>query len=170
MTLSRTRLVALVATLASLALTPLLTGCGSSDGGAAASPGNGKLEILDLRVDRPSLPTQSAIRMVVRNGTDTDDTLLAVSSPVAKRSSIHRSTESGEGVTTMKLVDRLPIPARSDVTFEPGGLHVMLEDITKDLKVGDTVQVTFRFAHAGTRTATAKVVEPGADAEEHDHG
>ena len=160
----------LFAALAALALVPVaLVACGSGGGSATASA-TGTLQVVDVRIDRPALPSQAAVRLVVRNGTARADTLTSVSGSVASGVSVHRSTLDAKGRSTMVPVSRLPIPARSDVTFEPGGLHVMLEGLKHDLAVGDRVRLTFTFTHAGTRTVTATVVLPGADDQEHDHG
>ena len=169
-------------TLVAVALgTFLLVGaaaCGSGDGGnSAAAQGDdqptGSIVVEDATVDWPANPSVAAVRMVVRNGTAKPDTLLSVSSPVAKTATVHRSDTDAEGRATMTPEDELAIPARSAVTFEPGGLHVMLTGITEDLQVGDDVDLSLTFEHAGTVTATAEVVEPGTagDATEgsHDH-
>jgi copper(I)-binding protein len=57
-------------------------------------------------------------------------------------------------------VEKVEIPADSTVKLEPGGLHVMLLDLKKDLVVGDTVEVTLTFSAAGEKTLTAEVKEP----------
>jgi copper(I)-binding protein len=163
MTLRRPALVALA--LLALAV-PVSCGSGSGSSSAGAS---GVLRLRNVRVDRPALPEQAAVRLVVDNGTATADELVRVTSPDATGADVHRSTIDAEGRDVMKPVERLAIPARSEVTFEPGGLHVMLTGITRDLEVGDTVEVTFTFEHAGRRTATAEVVEPGTDPSEHEH-
>ena len=114
---------------------------------------------------------QAALRFVIDNGTGTDDTLESVTTDVAGSSTIHESALSG-GMATMKARDSVAVPAGSKVTFAPGGLHVMLEDLRRPLEVGDTFDVTLHFARAGSVTVTAKVVSPGAmtDDQEHDHG
>lgn len=150
-----------------LAMGAGLAACGSGDGAAAS----GTLAVEDVTVDRPINPAQTAVRLVVDNASATADTLEAVTSPVAADVSVHRSTTDDRGLSSMEAVDGLAIPARSKVTFEPGGLHVMLEDLTGDLAVGDAVPLTFTFAHAGKVQVSGTVTEPGATLEEHDdHG
>lgn len=144
-----------------------LSACGSSDSGSAsaATEPNGKVTVTDATIDWPANPTKAAVRMVVRNGTGTDDTLTAVASPIAASSTVHRTDTDAEGRSTMVAEPELPIPARSSVTFEPGGLHVMLTGITTDIQIGDEVPLTLTFEHAGTVSATAKVIEPGTGTE-----
>jgi copper(I)-binding protein len=66
----------------------------------------------------------------------------------------------GSGMMTMRPVEKVEIPADSTVKLEPGGLHVMLLGLEKDLVVGDTVEVTLTFSGAGEMTLTAEVKEP----------
>lgn len=147
------------------------TAC-SSDGGTTKAAAAGAVSVEDATVDWPANPSVAAVRMVVRNDTAQADTLVAVASPVATSATIHRTETDAAGRSTMTPQQRLPIPARSSVTFRPGGLHVMLTGITDDLAVGDTVKLTVTFEHAGPVTVTAKVIEPGtagATGGSHDH-
>jgi len=157
-----------------------LAGCSSSDGQASASsgakaPDSGQVRIVDATVDVPALPTQAAVRFVVENGTGADDFLTGASSPAAEHVTVHRSTVDAKGLSTMSPVARLKIPARSRVTFAPGGLHVMLTGLRHRLVAGQTLTLKLTFAEAGTRTATVEVVKPGAAGSsedmdmEHDH-
>lgn len=171
----------LIAALVAAACVLGAAGCSSdpgSDGGSssssatssAAAPANGKVTVDDATIDWPANPSVAAVRMIVRNGTAKADALVGVSSPAAGSAMIHRTETDAEGRSTMSMQDRIDIPARSSVTFAPGGLHVMLTGITEDLQVGDDVEVTLEFQHAGTVTTTATVVEPASSAEpEHAH-
>lgn len=160
----------LVAVLLSGAALVALGACGSGATARQAGAGEARLLLLDVRIDRPANPDRAAVRLVVHNGTDAADVLIAVESPHAQRAEVHRSSVDAQGRATMGKVTRLPIPARSDVAFEPGGLHVMLTGLADALAVGDTVPITFTFAEAGDRTVQAKVVEPGsADDQEATH-
>ncbi|MCU1372010.1 MAG: hypothetical protein JWO77_3204 [Ilumatobacteraceae bacterium] len=141
--------------------------CGSGDGaGTAAAQGgevaSGRVTVDGATIDWPANPRVAAVRMVVRNGTGTPDVLRSVSSPVAETVTVHRTDTDAQGRSVMTEQAELAIPARSSVTFEPGGLHVMLTGITRDLEVGDDVELTLTFEHAGVVDATAEVVEPGA--------
>jgi copper(I)-binding protein len=72
------------------------------------------------------------------------------------------TTMAGGDSSMMKMqqVEKIEIPADSTVKLEPGGLHVMLFDLAKDLVAGDTVDVTLTFSGAGEQTITAEVKEP----------
>jgi hypothetical protein len=142
--------------------------CGSDDdgGGTASAQGggasSGKMTVSGATVDWPANPSVAAVRMVIRNGTATSDVLESVASPVAEAVTVHRTETDDQGRSVMTAEKALAIPARSSVTFEPGGLHVMLDGITQDLQVGDDVDLTLTFEHAGTVSTTAEVIEPGS--------
>lgn len=153
-------------------------GCGSGDGGSTASAqggdvASGRMTVADATVDWPANPSVAAVRMVIRNGTATNDVLESVASPAAEHVTVHRTDTDEQGRSVMTAQGELAIPARSSVTFEPGGLHVMLTGITDDLEIGDDIDLTLTFQHAGPVTATAKVVEPGTAGDDtggsHDH-
>ncbi len=61
---------------------------------------------------------------------------------------------------TMQPVDSVPVPAGETVELKPGGYHVMLLDVQKELVPGDTIEVTLTFELAGEVTVTAEVREP----------
>lgn len=67
---------------------------------------------------------------------------------------------SGGGMMKMQPVDSVPVPAGETVELKPGGFHVMLLDVQKELVPGDTIEVTLSFELAGEVTVTAEVREP----------
>lgn len=169
--MSKPRLVRVLVALVAVVALPLAA-CSSDSGSSGSGAHSGKLEVHDATVAVPPNPSQAAVRFMVDNGTAKDDKLVAVSTPVADRAEVHKSSVDAEGRSTMDAVPSLDIPAGSSVTFETGGLHVMLTGLTKDLKVGDTVPLKLTFEEAGQVDVTVDVVAPGhdADTEEHDHG
>ena len=137
-----------------------LAGCGSGDGASAAPKAT--VRITDATIDWPANPEVAAVRLRVRNDGSHDDELQGVSTQVARSAMVHRSSVDASGRSTMAPVAGLTIPARSTVTFEPGGLHIMLDGLTRDLRIGDRVPVTMVFRDAGSITTEAKVVAPGS--------
>jgi len=150
-----------VALMALVAVSVTVTGCGKGGGPAEAS---GSLRVVDATVDVPPNPEQASLRFVIDNRSETSDKLLSVSSPAAGAADVHRSEVDDQGLASMEAVDGLPIPARSKVTFEPGGLHVMLRRFDRPLVAGQTIPLELMFAEAGTRTVDVQVVDPGSDA------
>ena len=83
-------------------------------------------EISNIVITEP-MPgrSMSAGFMTLTNNTDTDVSITAVRSPDYGMVEIHR-TSVEDGVARMRRIDALPVPARSTVTLERGGLHLML--------------------------------------------
>ena len=57
----------------------------------------------------------------------------------------------------MQRQDLVVIPAKDSVELAPGGLHIMLVNLGKDLSVGDTFPVTLEFQRAGDITIEVEV-------------
>ncbi len=89
-----------------------------------------------------------------------DDTLLGVSSTAAANAELHATLEQ-DGVMQMRPVGPLPITARTTVTLEPGGMHLMLMGPREPVAAGGTIPVVFHFAKAGDVTVNAEVRAPG---------
>jgi periplasmic copper chaperone A len=72
---------------------------------------------------------------------------------------IHQTTMENS-IMRMQEVGRIDIPANGRVELSPGGYHIMISGITRDLKPGDTMTMTFQFRQAGAKQVTATVREP----------
>lgn len=108
----------------------------------------------DLTVDHPVIfkafdkARAAAGYMLISNNGAADDTLIDIRTE-SYRSMMHETQES-EGIARMIHLDAIEIPAGSEVSFEPGGLHVMIMGLTPgDLAVGDTLDATLVFDRAG---------------------
>ena len=143
--------------------------------GAGSTPASDELTVVEPALDRPANPSVAAIRLRIANGTAEAVALTGVSSPDGD-ATIHRSDVDDQGRAVMSPVDRLEVPARSSLVFEPGGLHVMLNGISRDLDVGDTVDLTLEFEDHDPVHVVVPVVDPltsggeTVDDAHHDHG
>ena len=100
----------------------------------------------------------SAAYMTLQNGDALPDTLVAARTDAAGRVEIHRTAEGPDGMSTMTPVEGgLAVPAGQTVTLEPGGLHVMLLDLQRDLADGDTLDLELEFSSGATRAVRAPV-------------
>jgi copper(I)-binding protein len=98
--------------------------------------------------------------LVIYNKGYAPDRLTAITSPVAQRVSMHESKVAG-GFATMTNLRSVEIPARTTVTFAPGGLHIMLEALRRPLAVGDRVPITLWFNVSGpVRTNLVVMMRP----------
>jgi copper(I)-binding protein len=87
-----------------------------------------------------------------------DDALLAVTAPGA-RIELHESMSRG-GMTSMRPLANVALPAGDEVRFAPGGKHLMIFKLDPKLKKGGTLPLTFRFRKAPPVTAPAQLVGP----------
>ncbi|MGY2293092.1 copper chaperone PCu(A)C [Pseudomonas sp. SDO528_S397] len=78
---------------------------------------------------------------------DTDSQLLSVASPVAKTVQIHEMSMKDD-IMRMGPVDAVPLPAGKAVKLDPDGYHVMLIDLTGQIKEGDQVPLTLTVQNA----------------------
>lgn len=139
-----------------LTVTLLLTAC---------SPDNG-LDVQGAWARPARQGENGAVYFLLKNHTaDTHEVLTAVSD-VAKTVEIHESQLSGD-VMQMRRVESVSIGPREEVIFEPGGLHIMLIGLNKDLQIGDEIEVTLQFRDFDAITVPVSVQEAPADAGEH---
>jgi copper(I)-binding protein len=92
--------------------------------------------------------TTSAVYFVIANEGSQADVLLGASTEAARKADIHE-TRIQNDVARMVPVPRLDVPARGRVEFKPGGYHVMLIGLTRDLKAGETLALTLQFEKSG---------------------
>jgi periplasmic copper chaperone A len=139
----------------------------------ATACGGGALTVKDAWA-RPALAgNNSAVYFVIDNSTGEDDTLLNVTTNASGVAEMHM-TMAVEGdlemdhgmegvpqgeVMTMVKQEKVPVPGRGEVTFAPGGLHVMLVGVNSDLTAGDVVELTLTFDKAGMMTLQVPVKE-----------
>ena len=115
----------------------------------SACAGPTKLSIEDPWARPGFQGDNSAVYLVINNATDQGDGLIGASSDVAAATEIHLSKMDAEGTMSMERQDLVGIPANEVVELAPGGLHVMLVDLVKDLNVGDTFDLILEFQRAG---------------------
>ena len=107
---------------------------------------------------RPALNGQtSAVYFLIINPKVLSEQLLGASTSVAAFTEMHKSEHSADGVMSMQPQSSIEIPAKGQVAFEPGGLHVMLTDLKQDLKPGDTLELLLRFRNSGEITVQVPI-------------
>lgn len=101
----------------------------------------------------------SAAYMILRNAGREADRLVEVQTDVAAVVETHLSEER-DGVMVMSRVDGIEVPAQGQTELRPGGLHIMLINLTQDLNPGDTINLTLVFENAGSIQISVPVREP----------
>jgi len=99
--------------------------------------------------------TVSAFFQILNNGEE-PDRLLSVTTPVADKAQLLRTRATGSRYTYQPLAS-LEIGRFETPQLRPGGIHVRLTGLTRELRVGDTVPLTLRFSRSGTVEVTARV-------------
>jgi hypothetical protein len=161
--------------IAALALVALAVAACS---GTAASPAAGGITITDPWArTSPMVSGAGAAYMVIANGGSAADALTGGSSDVAEAVEVHETVVMGSaapmestgmggmespamgGMMGMQRIDSLEIPAGGSVELKPGGYHIMLIGLTRELKAGDSIEVTLTFEKAGDVKVTMPVKE-----------
>jgi periplasmic copper chaperone A len=106
---------------------------------------------ISSRVVRASLTgsANSAAYMVIANGGAQPDRLVAARCACAASVGIHKTEDMG-GMSMMASVGPIVIPAHGQVTFRPGGLHLMLTHLKEPLADGGQQDIILVFQRAGT--------------------
>lgn len=123
------------------------------------------IQILDpwARMSMPDTPTSAVYGLFANTGVE-DDTLIAASSPVAELVEIHEMKVDEDQVMRMSPVEGgAVIPANGVQRFQPGGLHIMLINLTQELAVGDEISVTLTFEKFGDIQLTVPVRDPNME-------
>jgi len=157
------------------ALVVAVVAAGCSSGGSAS-----------IKVTNPWARASSATAaagaayMTIQNTGTAADALVGASSPAAKTTEVHETvamqsaapsagmgmgspdpsaSAAPGGMMGMQPVARLEIPAGGTVELKPGSYHIMLIDLTKELKPGDKIEITLTFEKAGEIKVSAEVRE-----------
>jgi len=104
----------------------------------------------------------------LHNHTQSDDELIGASSTISDAVEIHESKMEND-VMTMNMVMSVPLAAGEELSFEPGGLHVMLVGIKQELKKGDHFELTLHFKNHADITVNIKVDDQAPTRDEHGH-
>ncbi|WP_157369024.1 copper chaperone PCu(A)C [Algicola sagamiensis] len=130
-----------------------------------------KVDIEEFTVRAPIPGTQNTSGyLVVDNYGNQKVTIKSVSSNVADKTEIHTHVMEGD-MMKMRKLDQLAVPAKSKVTFEPGGHHIMFLGLTKDISKQQSIEVIFTLQDGRQLVSQAKVVSlmPKKEHSHHHH-
>ena len=146
---------------------PSLLGLSLFAGSAAAdSHGHKGHDMSGIQVHKawvravPPSSKMSAAYMMLHNNSTAEDHLVSAESNVAKVVELHNVRRKGE-MMEMYQVKNIGIDANGKRELLPGSYHVMLIGLKQPLKVGDEVELTLNFMHAGAVKVKAPVKESG---------
>ena len=108
---------------------------------------------------RATAPGQEVGAAYMELKSATSLTLVKVESPLADSVEIHKMAMK-DGVMEMRMLETLELPAGKVVKLEPGGFHLMLFDLKKPLKTGESVPLTLNLQDKSGKASTLKVELP----------
>jgi len=89
------------------------------------------------------------------------DKLVSAESPAAEKSELHETREVN-GVMTMRPVEGgIEVKSGAVIELKPGGYHIMLVGLKKQLREGESVPLTVTLAKAGPVNVEIKVEKTG---------
>lgn len=107
--------------------------------------------------------------MLIKNGGEQADRLVAVTSPDAERVEIHEMSMENDVMKMRQLADGLPLPAGETTELKSGGYHLMFMQPHRIFKEGETVSVTLEFEKAGKTELTIPVTNAKGQSSDHSH-
>lgn len=99
----------------------------------------------------------TAAFVVIENAGAADLQIVGATCDAAGTVEMHEMVRSGD-MMKMAPVKSIVVPARGKVELRPGGLHLMLFELKKPLKEGDTVNLTLT-TDTGARVQAAAAVK-----------
>ena len=107
---------------------------------------------------RPAVKfANSALYFVIENRGSKIDTLIGAQSNVAEEVDVHESFKRDHDRMGMRPAGKIAIKPNSAFEFKPGGFHVMLLGVLKDLKIGDKIEAVLLLKYAGKIKVKAEV-------------
>lgn len=110
----------------------------------ACSAAKKEIEVHNAWVRPTAQGSNAAVYFTIHNHTDMDDELTGASATVADSVEIHESKMEND-VMQMSMVPSVPLAADEEITFKPGGLHIMLVNVNQELVLGEHIGIILQF-------------------------
>ena len=107
-------------------------------------------------------PAPSAGYFVLKNDSPNVVNLVAAAAPHDYGMLMVHQTRHENGMSRMAMVAKVAVPAGGQLEFKPGGYHIMLEQPTRDVAVGETVQVDL-VLESGEKVVASCEVKPAGN-------
>jgi len=111
-------------------------------------PPEDKIQIKDAWMRPSSEKMATALYFTIENNGTKADTLFKVDCDLVEKVEIHETYSQGD-MMGMRKVDFIIIDGRSSFELKPGGYHVMLMKLKKDISNEDEEKFTLYFKQAG---------------------
>lgn len=108
---------------------------------------------------RATVPLQQSAGAYLEIATRQDMRLVKAFSPLATAIEIHEMTLENN-IMKMRHLKVLELPGGKTTVLKPGGTHLMLLGIKRQLKTGDAVPVTLLFENKNKKTQAIEITIP----------
>lgn len=126
---------------------------------ALSACGAGDIEVHEPWARAAMQGQNSAAYMMIHNHSSSADELIGASSDIADAVEIHLSQMGPNGEMQMLPQEAIALGAGDEISFQPGSYHIMLIGLTRDLKVGEKIQIVLHFKSHADITVEVPVQE-----------
>lgn len=138
-----------------------LAGCADGDIPASSASASAIQKTAALTVSDPWVKAadsgMSAAFGTIRNTTDKDVTVVSATTPASPVVELHETVMGANGTMQMQAKQGgFVVPAKGELTLEPGGSHIMLMGLPKPVLAGDDISFELKTSDGGTVTFTAQ--------------
>lgn len=125
----------------------------------SCSTGNDRsIEISDAWIrEAPVNSDITALYFDIQNSGSSEDRVVSINTPISDSAEIHNTIIDSRGIAKMVRLEEVKIASNNSLKFAPGGMHVMLIGLNKEIRAGEEYQININFKNSGTKTVTAKV-------------
>jgi hypothetical protein len=122
---------------------------------AAALSARGQVQVENPWV-RATVPQQSVTGAFMKLSSPQNARLIEARSPVAGKVELHE-TRMENDIMRMRAVHAIDIPAGKGAELKPGGYHMMLMGLKRQIKEGETVPLTLVVESADGKRSNVEV-------------
>jgi len=101
-----------------------------------------------------------AVYFTLHNDSASAATIQGAEVKGAQSAMIHQTT-TANGMSGMQMMPTLAVPAKGELAFQPGGLHVMAMDLADTLAKGGTTDVTLTFDNGDKAVFPVEILAAG---------
>ena len=138
----------------------------------AGCSAQGEVRATDLWVKSSEVSTIGGMSVVygtLTNNTTNDIVLIDGQTDLAGIVEVHEMAMINGELKMQQIAGGLLIPAGQSIQLEPGGNHLMLMQLTKDLLAGEEISVTFSFEGADDLVVDRILAKPAEGGDEEYH-
>ena len=105
--------------------------------------------------------------MVINNNSAENISLIGASAKVSPRVEIHAHSME-DGMMKMRQLDAIEVKGKQSVTLQPMGFHLMMFDLAKPIKAGQSIDLILKFS-GGKEVKVALPVKSIKQKKQHHH-